>query len=53
MTGKQGILKSSLTGSVINEIYNNSPLSGLLNKNDILIEVQKDQSSPHLNLIEW
>ena len=46
-------LKSSLTGSVINEIYNNSPLSGLLNKNDILIEVQKDQSSPHLNLIEW
>ena len=44
-------LKSSLTGSVINEIYNNSPLSGLLNKNDILIEVQKRpiKSSSELN----
>ena len=46
-------LKSSLTGSVINEIYNNSPLSGLLNKNDILIEVQKRpiKSSSELNRV--
>ena len=46
-------LKSSLTGSVINEIYNNSPLSGLLNKNDIIIEVQKRpiKSSSELNRV--
>ena len=46
-------LKSSLTGSVINEIYNNSPLSGLLNKNDIIIEVQKRsiKSSSDLNRV--
>ena len=46
-------LKSSLTGSVINEIYNNSPLSGLLNKNDIIIEVQKKsiKSSSELNRV--
>ena len=34
-------LKANQTGSVINEIYQNSPLKGLLNKNDIIIEVQK------------
>ena len=46
-------LKSSLTGSVINEIYNKSPLSGLLNKNDIIIEVQKRpiKSSSELNRV--
>ena len=46
-------LKSSITGSVINEIYNNSPLSGLLNKNDIIIEVQKKpiKSSSELNRV--
>ena len=46
-------LKSSITGSVINEIYNNSPLSGLLNKNDIIIEVQKRpiKSSSELNRV--
>ena len=34
-------LNPMITGSVIIDIYNNSPLSGLLNKNDIIIEVQK------------
>ncbi len=34
-------LNPMTTGSVIIDIYNNSPLSGLLNKNDIIIEVQK------------
>ena len=53
MTEKTRNLKSSLTGSVINEIYNNSPLSGLLNKNDIIIEVQKRpiKSSSELNRV--
>ena len=30
-------LKANQTGSVINEFYQNSPLNGLLNKNDIII----------------
>ena len=46
-------LKASQTGSVINEIYQNSPLNGLLNKNDIIIEVQKKsfQSSSELDRV--
>ena len=34
-------IKKEQTGVVINEIYQNSPLNGLLRKNDIIIEVQK------------
>ena len=46
-------LKANQTGSVINEIYQNSPLKGLLNKNDIIIEVQKKsfQSSFELDRV--
>ena len=46
-------LKANQTGSVINEIYQNSPLNGLLNKNDIIIEIQKKsfQSSSELDRV--
>ena len=43
-------LKTNQTGSVINEIYQNSPLKGLLNKNDIIIEVQKKSFQSSLEL---
>ena len=43
-------LKANQTGSVINEIYQNSPLNGLLNKNDIIIEVQKKSFQSSLEL---
>ena len=43
-------LKANQTGSVINEIYQNSPLNGLLNKNDIIIEVQKKTFQSSLEL---
>ena len=43
-------LKANQTGSVINEIYQNSPLKGLLNKNDIIIEVQKKSFQSSLEL---
>ncbi len=43
-------LKANQTGSVINEIYQNSPLNGLLNKNDIIIEVQKKSFQNSLEL---
>ena len=43
-------LKTNQTGSVINEIYQNSPLNGLLNKNDIIIEVQKKSFQSSLEL---
>ena len=46
-------LRANQTGSIINEIYQNSPLKGLLNKNDIIIEVQKKsiQSSSELDRV--
>ncbi len=43
-------LKANQTGSIINEIYQNSPLNGLLNKNDIIIEVQKKSFQSSLEL---
>ena len=43
-------LRANQTGSVINEIYQNSPLNGLLNKNDIIIEVQKKSFQSSLEL---
>ena len=43
-------LKANQTGSVINKIYQNSPLNGLLNKNDIIIEVQKKTFQSSLEL---
>ena len=43
-------LKANQTGSIINEIYQNSPLNGLLNKNDIIIEVQKKSFQNSLEL---
>ena len=47
------LAKKTFRKEVINEIYNNSPLSGLLNKNDIIIEVQKRsiKSSSDLNRV--
>ena len=43
-------LKKNISGSVIVDISNTSPLSGLLKINDIIIEVQKKQIKKSENL---